>query len=88
MAEQLGLKGYKLLLRRITINAGGADRNSHSHATTPGVVCVDSGSWIEGRDDGEISYSAYDTFVEDIDTVHWFYNRRQRSLRRHYLCVD
>ena len=74
MAAQVGLKGYKLLLRRITINPGGQIAK-HSHATTPGVVYIDSGSWIEGRDSGEINYSAGDTFVEDIDTVHWFYNR-------------
>lgn len=74
MAAQVGLKGYKLLLRRITINPGGQIAK-HSHATTPGVVYIDSGSWIEGRESGEINYSAGDTFVEDIDTVHWFYNR-------------
>ena len=74
MAAQVGLKGYKLLLRRITINPGGQIAK-HSHATTPGVVYIDSGAWIEGRDSGETNYSAGDTFVEDIDTVHWFYNR-------------
>jgi quercetin dioxygenase-like cupin family protein len=74
MAAQVGLKGYKLLLRRITINPGGQIAK-HSHATTPGVVYIDSGSWIEGRDSGETNYSAGDAFVEDIDTVHWFYNR-------------
>jgi quercetin dioxygenase-like cupin family protein len=74
MAAQVGLKGYKLLLRRITINPGGQIAK-HSHATIPGVVYIDSGAWVEGRDSGEINYSAGDTFVEDIDTVHWFYNR-------------
>ena len=74
MSAQVGLKGYKLLLRRITINPGGQIAK-HSHATTPGVVYIDSGAWIEGRDSGETNYSAGDTFVEDIDTVHWFYNR-------------
>ena len=74
MAAQVGLKGYKLLLRRITINPGGQIAK-HSHATTPGVVYVDSGSWIEGRDSGETNYSAGDTFVECVYTVHGFYNR-------------
>jgi len=74
MSAQVGLKGYKLLLRKITINPGGQIAK-HSAATTPGVVYLDSGSWIEGRDSGETRYSAGDTFIEDKDTVHWFYNR-------------
>jgi quercetin dioxygenase-like cupin family protein len=72
--SQVGLKGYKLLLRRITINPGGQIAK-HSHATSPGVVYVESGTWIEGRESGEAHYSAGDTFVEDKDTIHWFYNR-------------
>ncbi len=74
MAAQVGLKGHILLLRRITINPGGQIAK-HSAATTPGVVYVDSGTWTEGRDSGETEYSAGDTFVEDKDTVHWFFNR-------------
>lgn len=74
MSAQIGLKGYKLLLRRITINPGGQIAK-HSAATTPGVVYVASGTWTEGRDSGETAYSAGETFVEDKDTVHWFYNR-------------
>ena len=34
-----------------------------------------NGTWVEGRDSGEVEYSTGDTFVEDKDTVHWFYNR-------------
>jgi quercetin dioxygenase-like cupin family protein len=74
MSAQVGLKGHILLLRKITINAGGQIAK-HSAATTPGVVYVESGTWTEGRDSGETHYSAGDTFVEDKDTVHWFYNR-------------
>ena len=74
MSAQVGLKGHILLLRRITINPGGQIAK-HSAATTPGVVYVESGTWTEGRDSGETHYSAGDTFVEDKDTVHWFYNR-------------
>ena len=71
---QVGLKGYKLLLRRITINPGGQIAR-HSHETAPGVVYVESGTWIEGRESRETHYSAGETFVEDKDTIHWFYNR-------------
>ena len=74
VSAQVGLTGYKLLLRKISIMPGGQIAK-HSHATTPGVVYIDSGAWIEGRDSGETIYSAGDTLVEDINTVHWFYNR-------------
>lgn len=47
----------------------------HSHETVPGVVHVASGTWTEGRAEGEIERRAGDTFSEDRDTVHWFYNR-------------
>ena len=74
MAAQVGLEGHILLLRRITINPGGQIAK-HSAAKTPGVVYVASGTWTEGRESGETEYSAGDTFVEDKDTVHWFFNR-------------
>ena len=74
MSAQVGLKGHILLLRKITINSGGQIAK-HSASTTPGVVYVESGTWTEGRVSGETQYSAGDTFVEDKDTVHWFYNR-------------
>lgn len=74
MSAQVGLKGHILLLRKITINPGGQIAK-HSASTTPGVVYLDSGTWTEGRANGETMYSAGDTFVEDKDTVHWFYNR-------------
>ena len=74
MLAQVGLKGHKLLLRKITINPGGQIAK-HSAATTPTVVYVASGTWTEGRDSGETNYSAGDTFMEYSDTVHWFFNR-------------
>lgn len=74
VAAQVGLKGHRLLLRRITINPGGQIAK-HSAAKVPGVVHMVSGSWVEGREGGEVKHSAGDTFIEDEDTVHWFFNR-------------
>jgi quercetin dioxygenase-like cupin family protein len=72
--SQVGLDGKILLLRRITIEPGGQIAK-HSAATVPGVVYMESGAWVEGRDHGEIVHKAGDTFIEDADTVHWFFNR-------------
>jgi quercetin dioxygenase-like cupin family protein len=74
MAKQVGMGNHILLLRRITIEPGGQIAH-HSAAETPGVVYMESGAWTEGRDSGEVVHRAGDTFIEDADTVHWFFNR-------------
>lgn len=74
MSAQVGLDRHILLLRRITIEPGGQIAK-HSAESTPAVVYMESGTWTEGRDSGETEHSAGDTFIEDKDTVHWFYNR-------------
>jgi quercetin dioxygenase-like cupin family protein len=72
----VGLDGRILLLRAITIEPGGQIAK-HSHEKVPGLVKVVSGSWVEGRDAGETTFSAggQDAIIEDESTVHWFYNR-------------
>ena len=73
MGRQVGLDGHILLLRRITIEPGGQIAH-HSAAKVPGVVYMETGAWTEGRESGEKVHSAGETFIEDADTVHWFYN--------------
>ena len=72
---QIGLSGYEMKLREVTVEPGGAIKE-HSHATRPGLVKTVSGSWIEVRSGKEISYPASKTeaLVEDENTVHWLYN--------------
>lgn len=77
MSAQVGLDGHILLLRRITIEPGGQIAK-HSAESTPAVVYMVSGTWTEGRASGETEHSAGDTFIEDKDTVHWFYNRGEQ----------
>ena len=71
-----GLDGYIMQLRMITIAPGGQIAR-HDHATRPGLVKVLQGEWIEGRPEGERSYTAdgADGILEDDNTVHWFFNR-------------
>lgn len=77
LSSQIGLERHIMQLREITLAPGGAIAK-HSHATRPGLVYTASGSWLEGRADGEIEYPAGkdkgSTLVEDADTVHWFFN--------------
>ncbi len=76
LLTQIGLKGYMLRLRAVTIEPGGQIKE-HSHATRPGLVKMISGTWIEGRPDGEYEFKAGadTTMLEHKDTVHWVYNR-------------
>ncbi len=76
MAAQIGLDGYKLQLREITIEPGG-QIGRHSHEARPGIVRVISGTWTEGRPDRETEHTASNDngILEDEETVHWFWNR-------------
>jgi len=75
MSAQIGLEGYKMQLREITVAPGGQIAR-HSHAGRPGLVWTLSGSWVEGRPDGEQEYPASmkKAILEDKDTEHWFWN--------------
>jgi len=76
MQKQIGLSGYKLQLREITIDPGGQIAK-HSHETRPGLVKVIGGTWTEGRPGAEMDYAASQPtgILEDSETVHWFWNR-------------
>lgn len=76
LTAQLGIKGFILRMREVTVEAGGHILE-HSHATKPGLVKMVSGVWVEGRPDGEYIFAAGEdnAMLEDKDTVHWVYNR-------------
>jgi quercetin dioxygenase-like cupin family protein len=74
MSAQVGLNGHILLLRKITIAPGGQIAK-HSAEKTPAVVYMLSGTWTEGRVGSETAHPPDTSFIEDKDTVHWFYNR-------------
>jgi quercetin dioxygenase-like cupin family protein len=72
---QIGLEGYEMKLREVTVAPGGAIKE-HSHATRPGLVQTVSGSWVEVRNGKEVSYpdTKKEALIEDENTVHWLYN--------------
>lgn len=75
LQAQLGLEGYTMKMREVTVAPGGAIKE-HSHANRPGLVMTVSGSWVEVRGDRETEYPADRkvALVEDESTVHWLYN--------------
>jgi quercetin dioxygenase-like cupin family protein len=75
MTAQIGLQGYKMQLREITLAPGGQIAR-HDHFKRPGLVWTLSGSWIEGRPAGEKAYPATldQAIIEDANTEHWFWN--------------
>jgi quercetin dioxygenase-like cupin family protein len=82
LEKQIGLSGYVLQLREITLEPGGQIAR-HSHATRPGLVYTLSGSWTEGRASGERDYPAGEkvALIEDEATDHWFWNRESEPVK-------
>lgn len=80
MQTQIGLTGYKLQMRAITIKPGGQIAK-HSHEKRPGLVKVIDGQWTEGRPDKEGTYTQAEpiAILEDNKTVHWFWNRGKEN---------
>jgi len=76
LKAQIGLEGYILQMRAVTVEPGGQIKK-HDHATRPGLVKILSGEWIEGTPNGEQTFNAATeaVIVEHKDTVHWVYNR-------------
>ena len=81
LAATIGLDGYIMQLREITLEPGGQIAR-HSHATRPGLVYTLAGSWTEGRSSGERDYPAGEkvAIVEDEATEHWFWNRESEPV--------
>jgi len=75
LAAQIGLRGYVMQLREITLAPGGRI-GRHDHFRRPGLVATLSGTWTEGRPSGEKEYPASkkQAILEDQDTEHWFWN--------------
>lgn len=77
LKAQVGIEGFILRMRAVTVEPGGHIME-HSHETSPALVKMFNGTWVEGRPDGsETVYEngGRDTLIEDKDTVHWIYNR-------------
>jgi quercetin dioxygenase-like cupin family protein len=82
MKAQLGLQGYKMQLREITLAPGGQIAR-HDHFKRPGLVWTLSGSWTEGRPGGEKDYpdTLDEAILEDATTDHWFWNDTEEPVR-------
>ena len=81
LKAQIGVSGFQLELREVTVEPGGAVAE-HSHAAAPGLVQTISGTWIEVRDGKEKDYPASkkEALIEDESTVHWLYNDGEEPL--------
>lgn len=71
----VGLKGYQLMVRALTVEPGGQIAN-HDHVGRPGLVAMIGGELVDVRESGEVSYTADGgkAIIEDEDTVHWLHN--------------
>ena len=82
LQAQIGLSGYVMQLREITLDPKGQIAK-HSHANRPGLVWTISGSWTEGRASGEKDYpdSLKSAILEDENTEHWGWNDSSQPAR-------
>jgi len=82
MVSQVGLHGYKMQLREITLAPGGQIAR-HDHYKRPVLVWTLSGSWTEGRPGGEKDYpeTLDEAILEDAGTDHWFWNDGSEPVR-------
>jgi quercetin dioxygenase-like cupin family protein len=80
LKAQIGLEGYILQMRAVTVEAGGQIKK-HDHAKRPGLVKMLSGELIEGTPSGEQTFNAASdaVIVERKDTVHWVFNRTDKA---------
>jgi len=69
-----GLAGYKLRMRLITIEPGGATA-IHDHVRRPGAVYILQGTTTDHRDSASKDYGPGPGWPEDSATTHWIENR-------------
>ena len=76
LKAQIGLEGYILRMRAVTLDAGGQVKK-HDHAKRPGLFKMISGELIEGTANGEHKFNAgsKELIIEKKDTEHWVFNR-------------
>ena len=79
LERTVGLKGYTLRMRWVTVEAGGRIAE-HSHADRPGIVSMVDGKWWEGLYGSDTMFSSdgYQSFPETEKTVHWVYNHSDK----------
>jgi quercetin dioxygenase-like cupin family protein len=69
-----GLEGYKLRMRRITAEPGGA-APEHSHQGRPAMIYVLQGRFTDHRNGVAREYGVGPGWPEDNGTTHWVENR-------------
>lgn len=75
LKAQIGLSGYKLQLREVSIAPGGQIA-MHDHFKKPGLVWTTSGIIQESRPGFSKDYpdTLKEAILEDDKTIHWFRN--------------
>jgi len=73
--EIVGMEGYQLRMRKVTIEPGGVFGPVHDHRGRPGTVFVLEGTITDHRDGVETDYGPGPGWPEDRNTLHWLENR-------------
>ncbi|MGH1542213.1 MAG: cupin domain-containing protein [Arenicella sp.] len=77
-AQIPAMEGFEFRARKIVVLPGAATAE-HSHADRPGIVYVEKGTLNEYRGETMRKVNAGDTWIEKVETVHWFENVSQEA---------
>jgi quercetin dioxygenase-like cupin family protein len=75
-----GMEGYRLRMRRATIEPGGVFGPVHDHQGRPGIVYVLQGTITDHRDGVATEYGPGLGWPEDHETRHWLENRGHEAV--------
>ncbi|MEZ5988374.1 MAG: cupin domain-containing protein [Planctomycetota bacterium] len=70
-----GMAGWRLRMRKVTIEPGGVFGPLHDHRDRPGTVYVLQGTITDHRDGVATDYGPGLGWPEDRTTLHWLENR-------------
>lgn len=73
--ELVGMAGYRLRIRRVTMAPGGVFGPVHDHIGRPGMVYVVAGTITDHRNGQATDYGPGLGWPEDRTTTHWLENR-------------
>lgn len=75
LGAEIGMEGWQLRMRLVTIEPGGVFGPIHDHVDRPGVVYILQGTITDHRDGIASDHGPGVGWPEDRHTTHWLENR-------------
>jgi quercetin dioxygenase-like cupin family protein len=75
LGGEIGMEGWQLRMRLVTIEPGGVFGPIHDHVDRPGVVYILQGTITDHRDGIATDHGPGVGWPEDRNTTHWLENK-------------